>query len=84
MPDVYLGRGWGSLSAGEITATSAAVSTLRRAFALPDARSKPRKHKKKSLSEEKLLELGRKHFAEDFPKSKASGLSFEGPIEVAG
>jgi hypothetical protein len=40
---------------------------------LPDARCKPRKRKRKSLSEEKLLELGRKHFAEDFPNPKRQG-----------
>jgi len=42
-------------------------------LALPGARSKPGKRNKKLLSEEKLLELGRKHFAEDFPNPKRQG-----------
>jgi hypothetical protein len=41
---------------------------------LPGARSKPRKRKtKKLLSEADLLELGRKHFATDFPNPKRQG-----------
>jgi hypothetical protein len=40
---------------------------------LPGARSKPRKRKKKPLSEENLLELGRNHFAKDFPNPKRQG-----------
>jgi hypothetical protein len=40
---------------------------------LPGARSKPAKRTKKPLSEEKLLALGRKHFAEDFPNPERRG-----------
>lgn len=40
---------------------------------MPDARSKPKRPKKTPLSEKKLLELGRKHFAEDFPNPKRLG-----------
>jgi hypothetical protein len=40
---------------------------------LPGARNKPRKRKKRPLSGQKLLELGRKHFAEDFPNPKRIG-----------
>jgi len=40
---------------------------------LPRARNKPRKPKKHRLSEEKLLDLGRKHFAKDFPNPKRQG-----------
>jgi len=40
---------------------------------LPGARSKPRKRKKKLLSEASLLELGRKHFAKDFPNPNRQG-----------
>jgi hypothetical protein len=40
---------------------------------LPGARSKPAKRTKKPLSEEKLLELGRKHFSEDFPNPGRQG-----------
>jgi hypothetical protein len=40
---------------------------------LPGARSKPAKRTKKPLSEEKLLELGRKHFSEDFPNPHRHG-----------
>jgi hypothetical protein len=40
---------------------------------LPGARSKPRKPKKKPLSQKRLLELGRKHFSEDFPNPKRQG-----------
>jgi hypothetical protein len=40
---------------------------------LPSARSKPRKRKKKLMSEENLLELGRRHFAKDFPNPKRQG-----------
>lgn len=39
---------------------------------MPGARTKPRK-RKKLLSEENLLELGRKHFAKDFPNPKRQG-----------
>jgi len=46
MADIYLGRGK-ALAHGKITPPRATVHTLlRRAFALPDARSKPRKHKR--------------------------------------
>ena len=39
---------------------------------MPGARTKPKK-RKKTLPEEKILELGRKHFAEDFPNPKRQG-----------
>src|SRR4029077_17372103 len=48
------------------------ISGLRRAFALPGARTKPKK-RKKALPEETILELGRRHFAEDFPNPKRLG-----------
>jgi len=40
--------------------------TLRETLAVPGSRSKPRKHEKKSLSEEKLLELGGSIFPKIF------------------
>jgi hypothetical protein len=40
---------------------------------LPGARSKRAKRTKKPLSEEKLLELGRKHFSQDFPNPHRHG-----------
>jgi hypothetical protein len=40
---------------------------------LPGARNKSRKRKKRPLSEGRLLELGRKHFAKDFPNPKRQG-----------
>jgi hypothetical protein len=40
---------------------------MRRAFALPGARSKPRKRRERPLSEKKLLQAGRAHFSKDFP-----------------
>jgi hypothetical protein len=47
---------------------------LRRAFALPGARSKrAKRRKKKLLSDEKVRELGRKHFARDFPHPERIG-----------
>jgi hypothetical protein len=46
---------------------------LRGTLALPDARNKPKKRTKNSLFEKKILELGRKHFAEDFPNSSRQG-----------
>lgn len=46
---------------------------MRRAFALPGARSKPRKRRKNSLSEKSLLHAGRAHFAKDFPNPKRVG-----------
>ena len=46
---------------------------MRRAFALPGARSKPRKRRKRPLSETKLLQAGRAHFAKDFPNPKRVG-----------
>jgi hypothetical protein len=49
------------------------VQALRRTLALSGARTKPGKLKKKPLSEKKLLELGRKHFAEDFPNPRRQG-----------
>jgi len=49
------------------------AQALRRTLALPGARTRPEKLKKKPLSEKKLLELGRKHFAEDFPNPKREG-----------
>jgi len=39
---------------------------------LPGARTKPKK-RKKALPEEKILELGRRHFARDFPNTKRQG-----------
>jgi len=42
-------------------------------LALPGARSKPKKQAKKSISEKRILELGRKHFAEDFPNPSRQG-----------
>jgi len=48
-------------------------ATLRETLALPGARSKPKKRAKKSFSAKKLLELGRKHFAEDFPNPRRQG-----------
>jgi hypothetical protein len=71
---MFVSGGFGeALAQARSIATSATVSTLRRAFALPDAKSKPRKRKKKALSEETLLKLGRQHFAEDFPNPKRRG-----------
>lgn len=49
------------------------VQTLRRTLALPGARTKPKKPEKTPLSEKKLLELGRKHFAHDFPNPRRQG-----------
>jgi hypothetical protein len=46
---------------------------LRETLALPVGRSKPKKQAKKSPSEKRLLELGRKHFSEDFPNPKRQG-----------
>jgi hypothetical protein len=46
---------------------------MRRAFALPGARSKPRKRRKPTLSEKSLLQAGRQHFAKDFPNPKRVG-----------
>ena len=40
---------------------------------MPGARSKSRKRKKKLLSEADLLELGRQHFAKDFPNPSRQG-----------
>jgi hypothetical protein len=39
---------------------------------LPEVKTKPKK-RKKTLPEEKLRELGRKHFAEDFPNPERKG-----------
>jgi hypothetical protein len=49
--------------------------TLRRTLALPGARktNKSNKPTKASPSEKKLLELGRRHFAQDFPNPKRQG-----------
>jgi hypothetical protein len=46
---------------------------MRRTLALPGARTKPKKREKTPLSEKNLLELGRKHFAHDFPNPKRQG-----------
>ena len=46
---------------------------MRRAFALPGARNKPQKRRKRPLSEAKLLLAGRAHFAKDFPNPKRIG-----------
>jgi hypothetical protein len=40
---------------------------------MPGGRSKPKKRWKPALSEKQILELGRKHFAEDFPNPKRTG-----------
>ena len=40
---------------------------------MPGARSKLRKTKQKLLSEKKIRELGRQHFANDFPNPKRQG-----------
>ncbi len=40
---------------------------------MPGARSKPKKQTKKPLSEKRILELGRKHFANDFPNPSRQG-----------
>ena len=40
---------------------------------MPGARSKPRKRRKRLLSEEQLLQAGRSHFAKDFPNPKRIG-----------
>jgi hypothetical protein len=56
--------------------------TLREPLALPDARSMPRKRKKKPLSQEKLLELGRKHFAEDFPNPRRQGCPAKNQLKL--
>jgi hypothetical protein len=40
---------------------------------LPGARKKPTKRRKRPLSEEKLLQAGRKHFAKDFPNPQRVG-----------
>src|SRR2546428_1132266 len=46
---------------------------VRGAFALPGAEIKPKKRRTSPLSEKKFLELGRKHFAEDFPNPRHQG-----------
>lgn len=46
---------------------------MRRAFALPGARSKPGKFRKRPLSEKRLLQAGRTHFAKDFPNPQRIG-----------
>ena len=48
---------------------------------MPGARTKPRKRKKKLLSEASLLELGRKHFAKDFPNPNRQGCPPKGELK---
>jgi hypothetical protein len=48
---------------------------------LPGARSKRAKRRKKPLSDEKLRELGRKHFARDFPNPKRLGCPPKGELK---
>ena len=49
---------------------------------MPGARSKrAKRRKKKPLSDEKLRELGRKHFARDFPNPKRLGCPPKGELE---
>ena len=63
-----------SARSGAITARHPTADDLRRALALPGARSKrAKRRKKKPFSDEKLRELGRKHFARDFPNPKRLG-----------
>jgi hypothetical protein len=51
-------------------------------MALPGARSKPKKRGKRALSEKKILELGRKHFAGDFPNPKREGCPAKSQLKL--
>jgi hypothetical protein len=49
---------------------------------MPGARNQPKERRMPALSEKKILELGRKHFAEDFPNPKREGCPAKSQLKL--
>jgi hypothetical protein len=49
---------------------------------LPGTRSRPKRHRGKLSPEERFLQLGKKHFAEDFPNPTRQGCPSETTLKL--